>query len=198
MPSVKNDKTEKTNIELENKAKAVKTASKRLAYIGTPVKNQALKNIAADLIAKCDEILAANKIDYTEAEASGMNTAMLDRLLLTKDRLQGIANDVLTVASLPDPVGEVMEMRTLDNGDDREKARTAGCHRRIYETAPTLRSISPACVSNPGNGCILRGGKEQFILTGSAKVIQDAIKGPDSLTALSRLSIPTARWLTSC
>ena len=178
LPSVKNDKTEKTNIELENKAKAVKTASKRLAYIGTPVKNQALKNIAADLIAKCDEILAANKIDYTEAEASGMNTAMLDRLLLTKDRLQGIANDVLTVASLPDPVGEVMEMRTLDNGLMIGKKRVPlGVIGAIYESRPNVTvDIASLCIKS-GNGCILRGGKETIHSNKAlAKVIQDAIK----------------------
>ncbi|MFA6347305.1 MAG: gamma-glutamyl-phosphate reductase, partial [Dehalococcoidales bacterium] len=104
------------NAELESIAKAAKSASKRMAYIGTPLKNQALKNIASDLIAKSDDILAANKIDYSEAEASGMNTAMLDRLLLTEDRLQGMAKDVLTVASLPDPIGEVTEMHTMENG----------------------------------------------------------------------------------
>ena len=124
------------NAELESIAKAAKSASKRMAYIGTPLKNQALKNIASDLIAKSDDILAANKIDYSEAEASGMNTAMLDRLLLTEDRLQGMAKDVLTVASLPDPIGEVTEMRTLDNGLMIGKKRTAGCHRRYLRKPP--------------------------------------------------------------
>jgi glutamate-5-semialdehyde dehydrogenase len=173
----KDDKLDKINAELEIKAKAVKKASKRLAYVGTPVKNQALKNIAADLMAKCDEILAANKIDYTEAEASGMNVAMLDRLLLTKDRLQVMAKDILTVAALPDPVGEVMEMRTLENGLMVGKKRVPlGVIGAIYESRPNVTvDIASLCIKS-GNGCILRGGKEtihsNMVL---AKVIQDAI-----------------------
>ncbi len=169
---------EAINAELENKAKAVKAASKRMANIATPVKNQALKNIAADLISKCDDILSANKIDYSEAEASGMNKAMLDRLLLTEDRLQGMAKDVLTVAALPDPIGEVMEMRTLDNGMMICKKRVPlGVIGAIYESRPNVTvDIASLCIKS-GNGCILRGGKETVHSNMAlAKVIQDAIK----------------------
>ena len=165
------------NEELENIAKAAKSASKRMAYIGTPVKNQALKNIAEDLLAKCDDILAANKIDYTEAEASGMNTAMLDRLLLTKDRLQGMAKDVLTVASLPDPIGEVTEMHTMENGLMIGKKRVPlGVISAIYESRPNVTvDIASLCIKS-GNGCILRGGKETIHSNMAlAKLIQNAI-----------------------
>lgn len=163
--------------ELENIAKAAKSASKRMAYIGTPLKNQALKNIASDLIAKSDDILAANKIDYSEAEASGMNTAMLDRLLLTEDRLQGMAKDVLTVASLPDPIGEVTEMHTMENGLMIGKKRVPlGVIGAIYESRPNVTvDIASLCIKS-GNGCILRGGKETIHSNMAlAKVIQDAI-----------------------
>ncbi len=102
--------------ELKEKGKAAKAACRKLAYLSTEVKNQALHNIADDLLAKKDEVLAANKIDYHEAHASGMSTAMLDRLLLSSSRLESIAQDVLAVAALPDPVGEVFDMRTLPNG----------------------------------------------------------------------------------
>ncbi len=165
------------NAELENIAKAAKSASKRMAYIGTPLKNQALKNIASDLIAKSNDILAANKIDYSEAEASGMNTAMLDRLLLTEDRLQGMAKDVLTVASLPDPIGEVMEMHTMENGLIIGKKRVPlGVIGAIYESRPNVTvDIASLCIKS-GNGCILRGGKETIHSNMAlAKVIQDAI-----------------------
>jgi glutamate-5-semialdehyde dehydrogenase len=169
---------ETINSELENKAKAAKTASKRMANIAAPVKNQALKNIAADLVAKCDDILAANKIDYSEAEASGMNSAMLDRLLLTADRIQRMAKDVLTVAALPDPIGEVMEMRTLDNGLIIGKKRIPlGVIGAIYESRPNVTvDIASLCIKS-GNGCILRGGKETIHSNMAlAKVIQDAVK----------------------
>ena len=166
------------NSELENKAQAAKAASKRMANIAAPVKNQALKNIAADLVAECDDILTANKIDYSEAEASGMNSAMLDRLLLTAERIQGISKDVLTVAALSDPIGEVMEMRTIENGLIIGKKRIPlGVIGAIYESRPNVTvDIASLCIKS-GNGCILRGGKETIHSNMAlAKVIQDAIK----------------------
>ncbi|MBN1862793.1 MAG: gamma-glutamyl-phosphate reductase, partial [Dehalococcoidales bacterium] len=102
--------------ELEEKGEAAKAASRRMAYLSTEVKNRALGNIAEDLLAKQKEILAANRIDYQAGESSGMSAAMLDRLMLSPERLSAMAQDVLTVAALPDPVGEVFDMRTLPNG----------------------------------------------------------------------------------
>ncbi|GAI03029.1 unnamed protein product, partial [marine sediment metagenome] len=91
--------------ELEAKGRAAKAAAHRLAYLSTDIKNKALHNISQDLLTRKDEILAANKVDYKEAEPSGMSTAMLDRLMLNSSRLEAIAQDVLAVATLPDPVG---------------------------------------------------------------------------------------------
>ena len=70
------------------KGKAAKAASRRLAYLSTEVKNKALHNISDDLLAKKEEILAANKIDYQEAQTSGMSAAMLDRLMLSPSALK--------------------------------------------------------------------------------------------------------------
>jgi glutamate-5-semialdehyde dehydrogenase len=75
--------------ELEEKGKAAKTASRKLAFLSTEIKNRALVNIAEAIIDRQDEILAANKIDYEEAKASGMGEAMLDRLMLSPSRLEG-------------------------------------------------------------------------------------------------------------
>src|SRR3972149_7807872 len=72
--------------ELGAKGKAAKAASRRLAYLSTDIKNRALANIADDIIARKSEILVANQIDYNEAKTSGMNEAMLDRLLLNTSR----------------------------------------------------------------------------------------------------------------
>jgi len=94
--------------ELEEKGKAAKAASRRLAFLPTETKNKALVNIAEALIARKDEILAANKMDYDEAKASGMSEAMLDRLMLSPSRLEGIAQDTRTVAALPDPVARCL------------------------------------------------------------------------------------------
>ncbi len=164
--------------ELKEKGRAAKAASRRMAYLSTEVKNQALHNISDDLLAKKDEVLAANQIDYKEAEASGMNAAMLDRLLLSSSRLEAIAQDVLAVAALPDPVGEVFDMRTLPNGLLIGKKRVPlGVIGAIYESRPNVTiDISVLCLKS-GNAIILRGGKEAIRSNSAlAGVVQEACK----------------------
>jgi len=147
--------------ELEEKGKAAKAASRKLALLPTEIKNKALLGIADALVAKQNEILSANKQDYKESEASGMSAAMLDRLMLNPGRLEGIANDVKTVAALPDPVGEVVEERTLPNGLQLSRKRVPlGVIGAIYESRPNVTvDISALCLKS-GNAVILRGGKE--------------------------------------
>src|SRR4030042_4095936 len=101
--------------ELEEKGKAARAASKKLAFLSTGIKNKALLSIADALIDRLNEILIANKIDYEKDKASGVSEAMLDRLILSPSRLEGLAQDVKTVAALPDPVGEQFERRALPN-----------------------------------------------------------------------------------
>ena len=164
--------------ELEVKGKAAKAASRRMAYLSTEVKNKSLHNIADDLLAKKDEILAANKIDYHEAHNSGMSVAMLDRLMLSPERLEAIAQDVLAVAALPDPVGEVFDMRTLPNGLQIGRKRVPlGVIGAIYESRPNVTiDISVLCLK-AGNAIILRGGKEAVRSNSAlARVVQDAGK----------------------
>jgi glutamate-5-semialdehyde dehydrogenase len=161
--------------ELEEKGKAAKAASRKLAFLPTEVKNKALVNIAEALIDKQDEILTANKIDYDEAKASGMGEAMLDRLMLSPSRLEGIAQDTKTVAALPDPVGEVLETRTLPNGLQISKRRVPlGVIGAIYESRPNVTiDISSLCLKS-GNAVILRGGKESMNSnTALARVAQE-------------------------
>ncbi len=147
--------------ELEEKGSAAKAASRRMAYLSTDVKNKTLHNISSDLLTRKNEILTANRIDYKAAEASGMSTAMLDRLMLDSSRLESIAQDVLTVAALPDPVGEIFEMRTLPNGLQIGKKRVPlGVIGAIYESRPNVTiDISVLCLKS-GNAIILRGGRE--------------------------------------
>jgi glutamate-5-semialdehyde dehydrogenase len=123
-----------------------------------------------------NEILIANKIDYEKAKASGMNEAMLDRLMLSPSRLEGISQDVKTVAALPDPIGEVFEMRTLPNGLQISKKRVPlGVIGAIYESRPNVTiDISSLCLKS-GNAVILRGGKEAINSNiALAKVAQEA------------------------
>ena len=147
--------------ESEEKGKAAKEASRKLAFLSTEIKNKALLNIAETLIARKDEILSANKLDCKEAKASGMSGAMLDRLQLSPSRLEAISQDVKAVAALPDPVGEIYEMRTLPNGLQVGKKRVPlGVIGAIYESRPNVTvDISVLCLKS-GNSVILRGGKE--------------------------------------
>ena len=162
--------------ELEKKCQAAKAASRKMAYLSTEVKNKALGNIASDLIEKKNEILAANKLDLKEAEAQGMSTALVDRLLLTSERLESIACDVLSVAALPDPVGEVFDMRTMPNGLLIGRKRVPlGVIGTVYESRPNVTiDISCLCLK-AGNAVILRGGKEAINSNSAlARVVQTA------------------------
>ncbi len=162
--------------EAEAKAGAARAASKRLAYLSTAIKNKALLAIADALVAREKDILAANSKDYAEGEKAGMSAAMLDRLLLNTERIKGMAADVRTVAALPDPVGEVFEMRTLPNGLQVGKKRVPlGVICAIYESRPNVTvDISVLCLKS-GNAVVLRGGKEAIHSnTALARTIQDA------------------------
>ena len=162
--------------ELEAKGRAAKAASHRLAYLSSQVKNKALATISEDLLANKDDILAANRIDCSQAEASGMDKVMLDRLVLNDSRLEGIAQDVLAVAALPDPVGEVFDGRTLPNGLLIGRKRVPfGVIGAIYESRPNVTvDISVLCLKS-GNAVILRGGKEAVHSnTALAAVVQKA------------------------
>lgn len=162
--------------ELESKGKEAKTASRKLAHLTSEVKNLALKNISQSLVNREGEILAANRRDYEEAKAEGMSPAMLDRLLLDSYRLIGIAADVRTVASLPDPVGEVIEMRNLPNGLQVGRKRVPlGVIGTIFESRPNVTvDISSLCLKS-GNAVILRGGKESIHSNlALARVVQEA------------------------
>jgi len=162
--------------ELEEKGKAAKAASRKLAFLSTEIKNKALLNIADALLDRLNEILIANKTDYEQAKASGMSEVLLDRLMLSPSRLESIAQDVKTVAALPDPVGEVIESRTLPNGLQISKKRVPlGVIGVIYESRPNVTiDVSTLCLKS-GNAVILRGGKEAINSNRAlAKVAQDA------------------------
>lgn len=162
--------------ELEQKAKLAKAAAKKLVSVPTDVKNTALLAVAQMLLDREDRILHDNEKDYKEAEASGMSESMLDRLMLNSTRLRGISDDVKTVASLPDPVGEVIEERTLPNGLLLSKRRVPlGVIGAIYESRPNVTvDISVLCLK-AGNACILRGGKESSRSNlALANVVQEA------------------------
>lgn len=163
--------------EIEQKAIAAKAAARRLSTLSTEVKNRALAALADALIARQSDILDANSRDTDRGREDGLSSAVIDRLTLTPERLQGIAKDVRTVASLPDPVGETIEMRTLPNGMMVGKMRVPfGVIGAIYENRPNVTvDIASLCLK-AGSASILRGGKEAIhsnILLGH--IIDDAL-----------------------
>ncbi|MDO8490426.1 MAG: glutamate-5-semialdehyde dehydrogenase, partial [Dehalococcoidia bacterium] len=164
-------------MELEIQGKAAKAAARALARLSTDVKNKALHNLANGLTARAQDILGANRLDCDEARAGGMGAAMLDRLVLNADRLADMGRDVLTVAALPDPVGESFDARILPNGLQISRRRVPlGVIGAIYESRPNVTvDISSLCLKS-GNAVILRGGKETLHSNAAlVKVIQEAI-----------------------
>lgn len=147
--------------ELIDKGKMARQAARRLAFLSTSVKDAALESIATALETEQGPILAANEQDLADGRAAGLGDAMLDRLLLTPDRLNGMAGDVRNVAALPDPTGEVFDMRTLPNGLQVGKKRVPiGVLGVIYESRPNVTVDIAALALKSGNAVILRGGKE--------------------------------------
>ena len=147
-----------TTNELLRRAKKVS----QNAPLSTEVKNNALKAMASALVANCDDILAANALDV-EAARGTVSDVMIDRLLLSRERIEGMAKGILEVADLPDPVGRVMATTNHKNGLLIEKTSVPfGVVAIIYESRPNVTSDAAALSFKSGNVCILRGGKEAF------------------------------------
>ncbi|OOF41865.1 glutamate-5-semialdehyde dehydrogenase [Rodentibacter rarus] len=163
---------------LEQMGKQAKEAAFILAQLSTAEKNQALTMIAEQLEQQADRILAENAKDIEQAKQNGLSEALIDRLLLTPERLQGIANDVRHVISLADPVGKIIDGGTLDSGLKIERVHTPiGVIGTIYEARPNVTiDVASLCLKT-GNAVILRGGKEtQFSNHILVEVVQNALE----------------------
>ena len=163
--------------ELTAKGLAARAAARHLARLSTGVKDRALLNIADALKTREAEVLEANRRDLQSGKEAGLSDAMLERLLLNSERLEGMAADVRTVTSLPDPVGETFDMRTLPNGLQVGRRRVPlGVIGAIYESRPNITvDISVLCFKS-GNAVILRGGSEAIHSnTALANLVRDAI-----------------------
>lgn len=143
------------------KAQAAKQAAAKLAVTSTAVKNAALLAMAAALEAQQSEILVANERDMTAAAAKGMKSSMLDRLKLTAERISGMADGLRQVAGLADPVGNVIDGKTLPNGLHITKIRVPlGVIGIIYEARPNVTADAAGLCLKSGNAVILKGGSE--------------------------------------
>ena len=163
--------------ELEVKGRAARKAARKLATISAGVKNAALQNVADGLKAREEEILAANEEDIANGRKRGLEEYFLDRLLLTPERLEGLASDVRGIAALPDPIGEVIDQRNMPNGMTVGKRRVPlGVIGAIYESRPNVTiDISSLCLKS-GNAIILRGGSDAINSnTALASLVKDAI-----------------------
>ena len=168
-----------TASDIQAKGAAAREAARALARLSAEVRNRALEAIAGELPARESDILAANAEDIEAGRQAGLSEAVLDRLLLTHERLEGIAADVRQVAMLPDPLGEMFDTRTLANGLQVGRKRVPlGVMAAVYESRPNVTvDIASLCLKS-GNACILRGGKEaihsNIVLAG---VVREAITG---------------------
>ncbi len=141
---------------------AAKAAAPSLRSASGEKKNNYLKAMASSLLAHTSDILAANADDVTAAEGV-ISPVMIDRLKLTESRISAMAEGILQVADLPDPVGRILSSVTRPNGLVIEKtAVPLGVVAIIYESRPNVTSDAAALTLKSGNACVLRGGKEAF------------------------------------
>ena len=167
--------------ELILKGQKAKEASNILGNLSTGEKNKGLLAMADYLVKYKDFIIEANKIDLQEAVNRGTAKAMLDRLSLDEKRVEGMANGLRQVASLPDPVGEVVSMWTRPNGLQIGQKRVAmGVIGIIYEARPNVTSDAAGLCFKAGSAVILRGGKEAIYSNKAiVKVLIEALKSVD-------------------
>jgi glutamate-5-semialdehyde dehydrogenase len=137
---------------------AAKAAAAPLAALGSDVKDRALRAIADALIARTPEILAANALDLEAGRANEIGDALLDRLALTPERIEGIAAGARAIATLPDPVGETIDGHRLPNGVDVRRVRVPfGVVAVVYEARPNVTIDAAALALKSGNAIVLRG-----------------------------------------
>ena len=168
---------------IEDLGRDAKLAARKLAASSGADRRSAIYKIAKALIDSEEEIIAENSKDVSNGKDKGLSEAMLDRLIITPKSLRAMSSDTLKVADLDDPVGEMIEMKTMANGLQVGRKRVPlGVIGVIYESRPNVTvDISVLCLKS-GNAVILRGGSEAFH---SNQVLARVIR-----TAISEIDIP--------
>lgn len=158
-----------------------------LAILDSEKKNEGLRAAAKALSDGEAAILAANQEDVISASARGMNAGMIDRLKLTPARLEAMADGLLSVAGLPDPVGEVISMKVRPNGlQIGQKRVPLGVIGMIYEARPNVTSDAFGLCFKSGNSVILKGGSDA---TGSNQAIADRLQAGLSAAGLPEYAV---------
>lgn len=149
------------NDQLLQLCERARDAKYAVQQLGTDKKNAALRLVADKLVEATDRIIEANKIDYKASEDKGVSPALLDRLMLNKERIEAMAEGVRQVADLPDPVGEILEEFERPNGLKFKKVRVPlGVIGIIYESRPNVTADAFALTFKSGNAVILKGGSD--------------------------------------
>ncbi|MDD7814816.1 glutamate-5-semialdehyde dehydrogenase [Mycobacterium sp. CSUR Q5927] len=161
--------------EVHDAARRARIASRVLTALSTVAKNSALNAAADALLAHSDDILAANAEDLAAARAAGTPEAMLDRLALNPQRVEGIAAGLRQVAGLPDPVGEVLRGYTLPNGLQLRQQRVPlGVVGMVYEGRPNVTVDAFGLTLKSGNAALLRGSSSA---AHSNQALVDVLRG---------------------
>lgn len=164
---------------LENIGLAAKKASVKLALMLQEEKNTALDACAKSLIDMQDYILEANRMDVDQSKQNGVKESLIDRLVLTADRIKDMAEGLIQIASLPDPVGEVLSMKLRPNGlTIGEKRVPLGVIGIIYESRPNVTADAFGLCFKTGNAVILRGGSDA--INSNKAIIKALHKGLES------------------
>lgn len=151
--------------------KNARAAAKVTAALTTGEKNRLLNLAAQALIKSSDEIITANKADVENAKQAGTSAPLIDRLTLNKARIDAMAEGLVQVAALPDPIGEILEMNTLPNGLVVGKKRVPmGVVAIIYEARPNVTSDAFGLCLKSGNAAILKGGSDA--INSNKKIIE--------------------------
>ena len=180
--------------QLEIMGAQAKNAARFLMNAGSK-KDEALLAIAKALRDNAQKIIEANKIDLENGKAAGLTESLLDRLSLDESRILGMADGVTQVAAMPDPIGKVLEGRTLKNGLQIEKITVPmGVIGIIYEARPNVTSDAAALCLKAGSAVILRGGKEAINSNKAiAEIMCDAIEAAGLPRACVGLVTDTTR-----
>jgi len=181
------------NVDVTLLAKAAKRASKLIARSPTEQKNSVLLRAAAALRGPAgDRVLKENEQDYSKGTKSGLSSALLDRLKLDRTRLNRVAEDIESIATLPDPVGQIVEERKLPNGLQITRRRAPlGVIGIIYESRPNVTADAAALCIKSGNAVVLRGGKEAFRSNQAIAAIMSGALVAEGLPAEVATLIPT-------
>lgn len=179
-------------VDLNKMGQAAREASRQLALLGEQKKNQVLETVAQELLAKADEIIAANKVDLENA--TNMPEKFIDRLKIDNDRITAMAEGVRQVAQLADPIGKIDAGWVNYAGLQIEKKRVPlGVVGMIFEARPNVTVDASALCFKSGNAVILRGGKEALQTNIKiTKVIRQALEqegiNPDAVQVITETS----------